>query len=284
MGRFSEFYPTVCFSYFMAIILLTVILGNPVYILLSFVFAFLYRLKIAGKNVFSSLKFVLPVILLTGVFNMLFSHFGVTRLFSVGSYDFTLESLLYGLSTGVMLGAVILWFLCYTDVVTSEKFIAVFGGFMPNLALLFSMVLRFIPLMAKTSNEIKEANIGLGNEVRGLKNSINRFSCLVSISLEKSMETADAMRSRGFGNGKRKPFCRYKFNISDGIFFAVAAVIFTSLIVSYALKINSFDFEPKFFFENNNVIFYVLFAVLAAAPAAVDCAGEIKWHFLKSKI
>lgn len=284
MGRFSEFYPSVCFSYFMAIILLTVLLGNPVYIVLSFVFAFLYRVKIAGKNAFSSLKFILPVIILTGVFNMFFSHFGITRLFSLGSYDFTLESLLFGLSTGAMLGAVILWFLCYTEVVTSEKFIAVFGGFMPNLAILFSIVLRFIPLMVKTSNEIKEVNIGLGNEVRGLKNSINRFSCLVSISLEKSMETADAMRSRGFGNGKRKPFNRYKFNIFDGIFFIVVLVIFAAVLVSYILKINTFVFEPKMVFENNNVIFYVLFAVLAVAPVSVDFAGEIKWHFLKSKI
>lgn len=284
MGRFSEFYPTVCFSYFMAVILLTVLLGNPVYIMFSFVFAFLYRLKIAGKNAVSSLKFILPVIFLTGVFNMLFSHFGFTRLFSLGSYDFTLESLLFGLSTGVMLGAVILWFLCYTDVVTSEKFIAVFGGFTPNTALLFSMVLRFIPLMVKTSNEIKEANIGLGNEIKGLKNSINRFSCLVSISLEKSMETADAMRSRGFGNGKRKPFNRYKFNVSDGVFSTVLLVLFSAVFVSYILKINEFAFEPKMVFQNNSAVFYILFAVLAAAPVAVDLAGEIKWHFLKSKI
>lgn len=284
MGRFSEFYPTVCFSYFMVIILLTVLLGNPVYILISFVSAFLYRLKLSGKNAFSSFKFILPVILLTGVFNMLFSHFGVTRLFSVGSYDFTLESLLYGLSTGVMLGAVILWFLCYTDVVTSEKLIAVFGGFMPNLALLFSMVLRFIPLMVKTSNEIKEANIGLGKEVRGLKNSINRFSCLVSISLEKSMETADAMRSRGFGNGKRKPFNRYKFNIADGVILAVLLAISAAILVSYIFKINVFAFEPKPAFENNSAFFYILFAVLSAMPVAFDFAGEIKWHFLKSKI
>lgn len=284
MGRFAEFYPTVCFSYFMAIILLTVLLGNPVYIVLSFAFAFLYRLKISGRNALLSFKFVLPVILLTGVFNMLFSHFGVTRLFSVGSYDFTLESLLFGLSTGIMLSAVILWFLCYTDVVTSEKFIAIFGGFMPNLVLLFSMVLRFIPLMVKTSNEIKETNIGLGNEVRGLKNGINRFSCLVSISLEKSIETADAMRSRGFGNGKRKPFNRYRFNIVDGVMLAALLLISAAVLASYLLKINSFTFEPKPAFEGNNAVFYILFAVLAAVPFSVDVAGEIKWHFLKSKI
>lgn len=284
MGRFSEYYPTVCFSYFMIIILLTVLLGSPVYIALSFVFAFLYRLKIAGKNAFSSLKFVLPVIILAGIFNMLFSHFGFTVIFSLLSYDFTLESLLFGIQTGVMLGAVILWFMCYTDVVTSEKFIAVFGGIMPNLALLFSMVLRFIPLMIKTSNEIKEADIGLGKEVKGLKNSINRFSCLVSISLEKSMETADAMKSRGFSRGKRKPYNRYKFNFADGVMLFVLIILSSAVIVSYILKFNSFIFEPYMAFEKNNAVFYALFAVLAALPVAVDLAGEIKWRFLKSKI
>ena len=64
------------------------------------------------------------------------------------------------------------------------------------------------------------------------------------------------------------------------VLLAISAVV----IVSYILKINAFTFEPKSAFENINVIFYVLFAILSALPVAVDCAGEIKWHFLKSKI
>lgn len=284
MGRFSEFYPAVSFSFFMLIILLTVITSNPVYALISFAGAFLYRLRLVGKASFSYLKFIIPLIIFAGIFNMIFSHYGSVKLFTVGSYDFMLESLVFGLFTGVMLGAVIIWFACYTDVITSEKFMALFSSFMPNLALLFSMVLRFIPLMVKTSNEIKEANIGMGKEIKGLKNSINRFSCLVSISLEKSIETADSMKSRGFGKGKRKPYIKYKFKLADGVMLSFTVIIFAFMVISDFLNINSFAFEPKLAFSNENAVFYILFGIFAALPVIIDFAEEIKWHFLKLKI
>ncbi len=284
MGRFNEFHPACSFFFFMAVLFLTVILNNPFYMIISLASAFIYSLMLSGKTAISSLKLIIPVILLAGLFNMLFTHYGVTRLFSVGDYDFMLESLMYGVSTGVMLGAVILWFTCYTEVITSEKFMGLFGGFVPNLALLFSMVLRFIPLMIKTSKEIKEAEIGMGREVRGLKGSVNRFSCLASISLEKSIETADTMRCRGFGSKRRKPYTRYRFRVTDGIMILILAILFGLVIVSDIMKINAFSFEPKMVSENNNVIFYVLFGILMLMPVIVDTAGEIKWRFLKSKI
>lgn len=284
MGRFSESYPAVSFSFFMLIILVTVITGNPIYTLISFAGAFFYRIRLLGKKAFQNLKFLLPLILFAGVFNLLFSHYGVTRLFTICGYDFMLESFAFGIKTGLMLGAVILWFASYTDVITSEKFMAVFGGFMPNLALLFSMVLRFIPLMIKTSNEIKEANIGMGNEVKGLKNSINHFSCLVSVSLEKSIETADSMKSRGFGKKKRKPYIRYRFRPADGVLLACIIVLFASMVFSDLFQINAFVFEPKMAFSNTNVMFYIVFGIFAVLPMTVDLTEEIKWHFLKLKI
>lgn len=284
MGRFNEFHPACSFFFFMAVIFLTVILNNPVYMIISFISAFLFKLILSGKTAFSSLKLIIPVIIFAGLFNMLFTHYGVTRLFSVGAYDFMLESLAYGFSIGVMLSAVMIWFACYTSVVTSEKFIALFGGFMPNMALLFSMVLRFIPLMIKTSKEIKDANIGMGKGVRGLKNSINRFSCLVSISLEKSIETADAMKCRGFGSNKRKPYIKYRFRLSDGIMLLIFAVLFGLIIVSDIMKINMFSFEPKMTFDNDFFMLYILFGILMLMPVIIYTAGEIKWHFLKLKI
>lgn len=50
----------------------------------------------------------------------------------------------------------------YNEVVTSEKIAALFGGFAPSLVLTFSMAMRFVPLMVKTANQIKEAQQGLG--------------------------------------------------------------------------------------------------------------------------
>ena len=57
----------------------------------------------------------------------------------------TLESILYGLAAAAMLVTVIGWFSCYNAVMTSDKFIYLFGRIIPSLSLLFSMVLRFVP-------------------------------------------------------------------------------------------------------------------------------------------
>ncbi len=284
MDRFSKFHPIVSFSFFMLVILFTVILNNPVYILISFISAFIYRLKTKKSSALISLKYIFPLIFFVGAFNMLFCHYGNIVLFSFSGYDFTLECFLYGLSTGIMLSAVILWFAAYSNAVTSEKFMALFGGLFPNLALLFSMVLRFIPLMIKISDEIKDANIGMGNEVKGIKNTLNRFSCLVSMSLEKSIETADSMKSRGFGSRKRRPYVRYRFSFSDGAVLALILFLAAVILISYIFKINFFDFSSGFEFFNSNFVFYIVFGLFASAAVIIDAAEDAKWLYLKSKI
>jgi energy-coupling factor transport system permease protein len=44
----------------------------------------------------------------------------------------TLESIFYGLAAAVMLAAVVLWFGCYNEVMTSDKFIYLFGRVIPR--------------------------------------------------------------------------------------------------------------------------------------------------------
>ena len=66
----------------------------------------------------------------------------------------TLESILYGLAAGIMLVSVLNWFSCYQVVMTSDKFIYLFGKVIPAMSLIFSMVLRFVP---KFKNGIKKS-------------------------------------------------------------------------------------------------------------------------------
>jgi energy-coupling factor transport system permease protein len=44
-----------------------------------------------------------------------------------------------------MLAAVISWFSCYNAVMTSDKFVYLFGRVIPALSLILSMTLRFVP-------------------------------------------------------------------------------------------------------------------------------------------
>lgn len=284
MDRFSKFHPVVGFSFFIFIIILTVCIKNPVYLISSFLLSFIYNLKIAGKSTFTNLKYLALLVLFAGVFNFIFCHYGSMVVFTAFDYDFTFECFFYGILNGVMLSAVILWFSSYSRVITSEKFMALFGNFAPNLTLLFSMVLRFIPLMVKTSEDIKDSALGMGKEIKGVKNAITRFSALVSISLEKSIETADAMKSRGFGEKKRTSYNRFSFNYKDGLLLALLICLFSLIIISQIIKINGFSCENGLVFSKINYVFYILFFVMCAVPVIIDAVEDLKWLYLKSKI
>ena len=285
MDRFSKFHPIISFSFFMGVIVLTLVFSNSVYGALSFFCAAGYLLRLKGKKaLLFILKFIIPVVLLAAVFNMLFSHYGSTVVFVVKDISFTLEALTAGLLTGVMIGAVTVWFFAYNEIITADKFMALFGGFAPNLALLFSMILRFIPLMIKTANEIKDAHTGMGYEMKGVKNTLTRFSALISISLERSIETADTMKARGFGKKKRGFYSAFQFRKSDlaAIIFIIVLLIY--LFITCSADIAQITFDPIIKINGINVLSIVLFILFSLFPLIADLTEDFKWLLLKSKI
>lgn len=285
MDRFSKFHPIVSFSFFMLEIIITLLYINPVFAVCSLICAFAYCLMLKGREAADVLfKAVIPIVLFAGAFNMLFCRYGSIVLFSVKEIKFTAEPLIYGLCMGIMLGAVILWFLSYSAVIDSERFTALFGKIAPGLSLLFLMVLRFVPLMRQTAKEIFEAQKGLGNETKGIKNTVKRFSALVSISLERSIETADTMRSLGYAGGKRRHFSRFSFNALDA--FAVAFILasFITLIAFKMLGAFDFVYTNGLSIEKFSLPALIIFIVFSLFPTAVDLKEELKWIFLRSKI
>lgn len=285
MDRFSKFNPLISFSFFMGVIALSIVFTNSFSIVFSFLFAFCYYFKLSGKNALKMLvKFVFPVVIFAGIFNMFFAHYGKTVIFGVKEINFTLECLIAGLFTGLMIGAVIMWFFCYNEVVTSEKFLAVFGSAVPNLALLLSMIFRFVPLMVKTADEIKDAQKGIGADEKGLKNAAARFFSLISISLEKSLETADSMKARGFGSKKRRFYSSYRFRVSDGF---AAVFIILCLVYLFVAGVKTYPqivFSPALAVKKADWLFLIVFSAYSIFPLLTDLTEDIKWLLLKSKI
>jgi energy-coupling factor transport system permease protein len=63
-----------------------------------------------------------------------------------------LEALYYGSAIAAMFVVMLIWFGCYNDVLTSDKFTSLFGNVIPSFSLLLVMVLRMIPnLMRKAA-------------------------------------------------------------------------------------------------------------------------------------
>ena len=71
---------------------------------------------------------MLPLLLLTALINPAFNHEGQTILTYLSNGNpITLESIVYGVAAAAMLVAVICWFSCYNSVMTSDKFVYLFG-------------------------------------------------------------------------------------------------------------------------------------------------------------
>ncbi|MBR2626880.1 MAG: energy-coupling factor transporter transmembrane protein EcfT, partial [Peptococcaceae bacterium] len=125
---FSRYHPLVNLCYFVMVLLCTMCFWHPVILLISFGAAVAYAIQLNDvKKMKQQVLLLLPVILMAAVLNPMFNHKGATVLTYLPSGNpLTLESLLYGLAAAVMLAAVILWFSCYTVVMTSDKFIYLF--------------------------------------------------------------------------------------------------------------------------------------------------------------
>jgi energy-coupling factor transport system permease protein len=169
-----------------------------------------------------SLMYMLPMILLAAVINPALNHEGATILTYLPSGNpLTLESILYGIAAAIMLAAVVIWFTCYTEVMTSDKFVYLFGRIIPALSLVLSMTLRFVPKFTAQIKVVSEAQRCIGRSVSDgslperLKNAIAILSIMVTWSLENAIETADSMKSRGYGLPGRTAFSIYRFDNRD---------------------------------------------------------------------
>lgn len=284
MDRFSRLNPKVTLLFFIAQIAVTIIIFNPALLGISFLSACVYKIVLNGKKgVKYILSFALPLMLVVALFNFIFTHRGATVLFVIAEMNFTLESLLYGFTQGLMLSSALLWFSVYSRVITSEHFLSVFGRFAPNLALIFSMVLSFIPRFRKNAQEISDARMNTDTEKSKFKKSINNFSALITMTLEESIDTADSMKARGFGKN-RTVYSKYRFSSRD--FCALLFIIATLSAIIY-FKISGgyyFLFDPEIVFTAPPVSAITVYSLLALLPVITDAWEEVKWYFLKRKI
>ena len=201
---FSSCHPVVNFLYFGLVLLFTMCFTHPLTRFVSVAGALAYDIYLNGKKATRfTLLYMLPMLLLTAILNPTFSHEGVTILwYFPNGNPLTLESILFGGAAALMLVAVVLWAVCYNTVMTSDKFVYLFGRIIPALSLVLSMTLRFVPKFRAQIQAVSEAqrcvgrDISNGTVIQRLRNGVTILSIMVTWTLENAIETADSMRGR----------------------------------------------------------------------------------------
>ena len=238
---FSSYHPIINFLYFVLVLVFSMFFMHPISLLISLASALIYAIDLNGrKAVQFSLRYMLPMMLLAAVTNPVFNHAGITILLYLPTGNpLTLESILYGIASAVMLASVITWFSCYTAVMTSDKFVYLFGRVVPALSLILSMTLRFVPKFKAQFQVVSQAQICVGRDldngslVRRIKNAVTIISIMITWSLENAIETADSMKSRGYGLKGRTAFSIYRFDRRDRL--ALGWLLFCGIMILYGV-------------------------------------------------
>lgn len=288
-NSFVKYHPFVNFYYFVFMILCSMFFMHPVFLGISLVTSFIYSVFLNGtKAIKFNLLYMAPLLVIMAFMNPAFNHAGVTILFYLKNGNpITLESIVYGIASATMFISVIMWFSCYNAIMTSDKFIYIFGRIIPSLSLIFSMVLRFVP---KYKNQIKVISNGQkaigrdmsqGNVIRRAKNGIRIISILVTWALENAIETADSMKARGYGLKGRTSFSIFKFYRRDKIMMMILAFLSIIIISGVLYGINRIIYFPWIKLSRNTLfslivdISYFLFAI---SPMVSDIIEEIAWR------
>ena len=227
---FSGYHPTINFLYYALVLLFSMCLMHPVYLAISLTGALAYDIYLKGrKAVRFAVMGLLPMAALAALVNPAFNHEGQTILTYLPSGNpLTMESMLYGVAAAVMLASVVLWFSSYNEVMTSDKFVYLFGRVIPALSLVLSMALRFIPILLEEANRIINAQSARGADFEEGR-LWQRMRAMVSIlvpllvsATRRAYELANAMEARcyhgGEGRTKMKPL---KYRAVDRISYGV---------------------------------------------------------------
>lgn len=291
---FSSYHPVVNFLYFVLVLAFSMFFMHPVSLTISLICSFSYAASLNGKKaVVDSLRYLLPMALLAVVINAAFNHQGATVLTYLPSGNpLTLESIVYGVAAAAMLVAVIAWFSCYSAVMDSDKFLYLFGRVIPALSLVLSMTLRFVPRFRAQLAVVTQARKCVGRDTsqgslrQRVKNAVAILSILVTWSLENAIETADSMKSRGYGLKGRTAFSIYRFDGRDKL--ALLWLCFCGLYVFCGWLTGGLGWQYFPRMEGTptgafSISFQLIYLALCLTPIFLNWKEDRKWKLLQSK-
>ena len=288
---FYKIHPLSGILYFAAVLGFSMFIMDPVCIAVSVLCALLNVAIINGRRtVLFTVKYVVPVNLLVIIINPVFNHRGATIIkYLPWDNPLTLESIIYGAAAALMFSSVMLWFSVFNTVMTSDKIIYLFGRLIPSLSLVISMTLRFVPRFISQLRQIRASRITPQNHSFKVKiKTISReLSVMLSWSLENSIETADSMKSRGYGLKGRTAYSIFKFRKADGIILAVILILSASIIALKIVGAGHYSYYPLFrldFAGASSLVFYLFYVILMIIPAAINIGEGLKWKRLRSVI
>lgn len=188
---------------------LTLSTRNPLYLSIQMVSLLLLGLNMTKQKnqmhwLLQNIRFLLTMLLISSLVNVFFTHTGSTNLFSLPDHwiliggNITLESLVYGLINGLIIGSIFVAFNILNLALSIKQLTHLIPGVLRPVAMIVSISLTFIPSIQQRANEIKEAQVIRGNQMKKIRDWLPILLPLLISSLENSVNLSESMTSRGF--------------------------------------------------------------------------------------
>ncbi|MDR2454482.1 MAG: energy-coupling factor transporter transmembrane protein EcfT [Bifidobacteriaceae bacterium] len=282
-------HPLVALVFFALAVGGAVLFLHPVASAVSLAGGIGYSVWLEGRRaVRFALVGMLPLFAVAALFNPLFSHAGQTVLARLpGGSPLTLESAVFGVFAAAMIVTVIIWFTCFNRVLTADKLHYLFGRLAPALGLVFAMTLRLAPRLKTQVRRIAYAQRGLGagaarrDLVGRARQGLAIISILTTWALENSIETADSMRARGFGAGRRTSFHRYRMDRRDRATLAWLAAATGVFALATAFSLTTMQFYPVLAAAPPSWLGaagWLAYTGVVLTPLALDALEELRWR------
>ncbi len=292
MQTLEELHPVTILLYFLAVTGITMFSMHPAVLLSSVVGAVLYfiirnRKQHRKRHLFSVILFLILMLI-----NPLMSHNGVTVLFVLNDNPVTLEALLYGADSALMITAVLYWLGTFSQIMTSEKILYLFGKISPKIALILSMTLRFIPLLNQQVRQVSQTQKALGyyetdNIIDTVRNKARVLDIVLTWAIENGIVTAESMDARGANIGRRTSFSVFHIRKED-VYFSMILIILTAVTVTAMLRHTlTIEFYPAVTVSGCSILNLsgiLAFLALTLMPSALQAEVALKWKYLQSKI
>lgn len=273
-----------------------VMLRHPAFQIVSLIFSIACYFGVGGALKARTVGYLVLIFAFVSFLNPVFNTMGDTVLFTyLDGRVFTLESFAFGVSSALMFVSMMIWFFAFSIVVSSEKLTYLFGGLMPAISLILVMALRLIPQYRRKLSDFSLARQGVQgggssqnkSRLEDVKEAMLHISMLLTWAFEGAVQTADSMRSRAYGSGKRSHYQAYRFELRDGLLLGfmlllggvVVFACFTGCAMAQYLP--SLSFTPL---EGASACALFAYAVLLAIPVIANVGEELSWRVSLSRI
>lgn len=316
--EFSRYHPVVNLIFYLLVLGTTMFQMSVGLVFISLFSAVVYFFMLKKTEGLKYCAVVVGIIIVSAIINPLFSHKGGTLLFYLFTGNpVTLESIIYGLISAIIIGAMLLWFSTFNQVMGVERILGAIGKVLPNVSLLITMIMRFIPQYIRHQRKVSMVNKvnkrnygekinllnrektekenvieackkqkkknGIDKIIDNIKEGSRTFSITTTGALENSIYTADSMKARGFGTGRRTNYSNYKFQKRD--YLLIGWLVILWLVVVFSLEREKvYTYYYPFIQVKNNVVVYLIYGLLCLTPVLINVKEEIRWLILKSRI